>query len=562
MLKKVTAMNNLLLGSLFDGSGGFPLAGLINGVTPVWASEVEPFPIRVTTKRLPQMKHVGDICKINGAELTPVDIITFGSPCQDLSVANGNREGLSGARSGLFREAIRIVKEMREKTNGTHPRFLCWENVPGAYSSTGGGDFRCVLEEIARIKDETFTIPMPPKNKWLPVGEIVGDGFSVAYRTICAQYFGVPQRRRRIYLIADFAGECAGEVLFERQSVRWNPAACEDEGQGASAGIEDGAGAAIGFEPGAASRLGGHVWDEFVGALRAHSGDNQTAVVYDARGNGSGAIANTMTGDHNGHISDYTSIAVTPKVYGICSQNSNSMKSDNPNSGIYEMDTARTLDTTSGASGNGGTCVVCLEGNGTRPSHRGSGINENISFTLNTVETHKVAYSLDRAAYNQGQNAQFDIGIAEEQAQTIVAKGPGAVCYQDTVGALCASDHKGVQNQQAECDKYIVGPEYIVRRLVPLECCRLQGFPDYWCAGLETPEPADAEVDWWAEVFETHRIIIGTSEKPKSRNAIIKWLQNPYSDAAEYKMWGNGIALPCAVFALAGIVLLSQMTGE
>lgn len=137
--------NELTLGSLFDGSGGFPLAGILAGVTPVWASEIEPFAVRVTTARIPQMKHYGDVSKIHGGDLPPVDIITFGSPCQDMSIA-GKRSGLDGSRSSLFYEAIRIVKEMREKTNGEKPRWLCWENVPGAFSSNKGADFKRSLK--------------------------------------------------------------------------------------------------------------------------------------------------------------------------------------------------------------------------------------------------------------------------------------------------------------------------------------------------------------------------------------------------------------------------------
>ncbi|MGN0588366.1 MAG: DNA cytosine methyltransferase, partial [Ruminiclostridium sp.] len=141
-------MNNVLtLGSLFDGSGGFPLGGLLAGIEPVWASEIEPFAVRVTTKRLPQMKHYGDVSALNGAELPPVDIITFGSPCQDMSIA-GKRSGLDGSRSSLFYEAVRIIKEMRCATNGKYPRFIVWENVPGAFSSNKGEDFRCVLESL------------------------------------------------------------------------------------------------------------------------------------------------------------------------------------------------------------------------------------------------------------------------------------------------------------------------------------------------------------------------------------------------------------------------------
>ena len=165
IFQRVIAMNKkLTLGSLFDGSGGFPLGGLLCGIEPVWASEIEPFPIRVTTKRIPTMKHLGDISKINGGEIEPVDIITFGSPCTDLSIA-GKRDGLDGKQSSLFYEAIRIIKEMREKTNGSQPRFIVWENVPGAYSSSKSKDFRCVLEEIIKIKDQTLSVPMPEKGQ-------------------------------------------------------------------------------------------------------------------------------------------------------------------------------------------------------------------------------------------------------------------------------------------------------------------------------------------------------------------------------------------------------------
>lgn len=208
--------NNLTLGSLVDGSGGFPLGGLISGITPLWASEIEPFPIRVTTKRMPQIKHLGDICTINGAEIDPVDIITFGSPCQDMSVV-GKRNGLDGSRSSLFYEAIRIVKEMRCNSNGQYPRFIVWENVPGAFSSNKGEDFKAVIESICSVKTDTISIPLP--KKWVGVGHLVGDGFDTAWRTVDAQYWGVPQRRKRIYLVADFGGGCVGKILFESESV-------------------------------------------------------------------------------------------------------------------------------------------------------------------------------------------------------------------------------------------------------------------------------------------------------------------------------------------------------
>ena len=236
-------MSNLTLGSLFDGSGGFPLGGMLCGITPVWASEIEPFPIRVTTKRLPFMKHYGDVSKINGADLEPVDIITFGSPCTDMSVA-GKRAGLDGQQSVLFYQAIRIVKEMRCATNGKYPRWICWENVFGAFSSSAGADFKAVLEAVIGVVQPETEMPAPAGGKWPYADIYMGDGWSVAYRTVDAQFFGVPQRRRRIYLVADFAGECAGEVLFERQGVSRDYPTCGDPRQGAAADAENGAGAA------------------------------------------------------------------------------------------------------------------------------------------------------------------------------------------------------------------------------------------------------------------------------------------------------------------------------
>lgn len=208
--------NKLTLGSLFDGSGGFPLGGLLSGITPVWASEIEPFPIRVTTKRLPFMKHYGDVSKMDGADVEPVDIITFGSPCQDMSIA-GRREGLDGSRSSLFYEAVRIVKEMRCATDGKHPRYIVWENVPGAFSSNKGADFQSVLEEICSVKGYEIHTARP--ERWPAAGEIVADDFSLAWRVFDAQYWGVPQRRKRIYLVADFAGGGAGKILFESEGV-------------------------------------------------------------------------------------------------------------------------------------------------------------------------------------------------------------------------------------------------------------------------------------------------------------------------------------------------------
>lgn len=209
----------MTLGSLFDGAGTFPFAAKQFGILPVWAGEIEPFPLEVTAKRLPNMKQLGDITKVDGTKISPVDIITFGSPCQDLSVA-GKRVGLDGERSGLFLEAIRIIKEMRGKTNGKYPRYAVWENVPGAFSSNKGEDFRTVLEEFCKVKDDTAVIPRSPeKGKWRTAGLILGDGYSIAWRVLDAKFWGTPQRRRRIFLVADFGGGSAGEILFEQEGL-------------------------------------------------------------------------------------------------------------------------------------------------------------------------------------------------------------------------------------------------------------------------------------------------------------------------------------------------------
>lgn len=204
------------MGSFFSGSGGFELAGEYVGIRTVWESEIEPFPMRVTQVRFPDAQQLGDIGRINGALLEPVDIVAGGSPCQNMSIA-GNRTGLDGEQSVLFRQYVRIVKEMRLEHG--KPRFMVWENVPGAFSSNKGEDFRCVLTEIVRIAEDGVSIPRPPGGKWKPAGGIMGDGYSVAWRVLDAQYWGVPQRRKRIYLVADFAGGCAGEILFERKSL-------------------------------------------------------------------------------------------------------------------------------------------------------------------------------------------------------------------------------------------------------------------------------------------------------------------------------------------------------
>lgn len=183
------------LGSLFDGSGTCPLAASAVGIIPAWASEIEPFPKAVTQSRFPKMVHLGDITKMNGAEIEPVDVITFGSPCQNLSIA-GNGKGLAGQESSLFFEAIRVIQEMRCATNGRFPQIVIWENVYGAFSSTQGEDFRTVIETLWKICEGDDSVPRyaedkQGRQKWPHIGFVLGDRSSIAWRGLDAQGWGV-----------------------------------------------------------------------------------------------------------------------------------------------------------------------------------------------------------------------------------------------------------------------------------------------------------------------------------------------------------------------------------
>ena len=606
----------LTLGSLFDGSGGFPLGGVIAGITPKWAAEIEPFPIMVTSVRFPNMTHLGNISEVSGSEIEPVDIITFGSPCQDMSVA-GKREGLGGNRSGLFYEAIRIIKEMREATNGKYPRYIVWENVPGAFSSNKGEDFRAVLTEICKVKEECVSVPKPAK--WENAGRIMGEGFSIAWRLLDAQYWGVPQRRQRIYLVADFDGGSAGKILFESEGLSGYSAQGFKSWQNAANGITEGIG-----ETGSQDSLmfENHSQDtryrgplavaQTVSSTYGTGGNNQPFVVQTPKtlkvrcgceGGGKGALVQDNLSATLSTNNDQT--LFQPRAYGVCAKNSNSMKSDNPNSGFYEADTSRCLD----ANGGNPTCnqggIAVIEGNGSRPSHRGDGYKESdVMYTLNATEQHAVAfaevhatlsandgpkgpssqmmknpeenfvgevsYGIGRPAMNQGYNAKFSFQIEEEVEPTLVASGASGVAHprfssskasffteanEECANTLVATDYKDppIVNDGDEID-------YIVRRLTPTECARLQGFPDWWCDDLGIPDPTDEDIAKWREVFETHAKAIGKITKPKSDAQIRKWLQNPQSDSAEYKMWGNGVALPNVFFVLAGIKYYSDLS--
>lgn len=527
--------NRLTLGSLFDGSGGFPLGGLLAGIVPLWSSEIEPFPIRVTEKWLPFVEHYGDINKLNGAELPPVDIITFGSPCQDMSIA-GKRSGIGGERSSLFFEAIRIIKEMRCATNGKYPRYCVWENVLGAFSSNKGEDFRQVLREMCRVRYTEADVPKPEKrgssSVWAKAGEIVGDGFSVAWRVLDARYWGVPQRRKRIFLVADYNSECAGEILFKSEGVSAYSADGFRAWQRAAADIESSsrvAGAAGFCTEGSAGARGIGYEDEICPTLRA--GAIPAALVFenhsqDARVSGPLATAPTVSAKYG------TGGNNQPLVLNCFDVRFTSEGTKNARANVYETDTSRTID----CSGN-------------TPDRNQGGLT--------------VVYGIDRAAFNQGKNALYNFAVEPETEPTIVAKGPGAVAVptysmsresfftrvsEECAYTLTATDYKSppiINN---------AGIDYIVRRLCPTECARLQGFPDWWCADLGTDAPTLGEIERWREIFTEYGAAIGKNIKRKTDKQIIKWLKNPHSDSAEYKLWGNGVALPCVYFVLAGIV--------
>ena len=211
-----TATRKLTLGSLFDGLGGWQLAAVHNGIKPLWSSEIERFPLEVTKHHFPETKQLGDVRNINGAEIEPVDIVCAGSPCQNFSQA-GNREGLNGSESSLFGEAIRIIREMREATGGQYPKWFVFENVPGMFTSNKGMDFRAVLEAITETE-----IPLPASGKWANAGMVECPKCEVAWRVINAEHFGVPQKRKRVFLVGHLRTErrCAGEVLFVEESLR------------------------------------------------------------------------------------------------------------------------------------------------------------------------------------------------------------------------------------------------------------------------------------------------------------------------------------------------------
>ncbi len=470
-------MKTIKVGSLFDGSGAAPFAAQICGAEPVWASEIEPFPILVTRKRFPDMKHLGDIARIDGSKIEPVDAIVFGSPCVDLSIA-GNRKGLSGERSGLFIEAIRIIKEMRAATNGRYGNIAVWENVPGAFSSNSGEDFRIVLEEFCKIKDGNAVIPRPPKRKWSDAGEIVGDGYSVAWRVLDASGWGLPQRRRRIFLVADLRGGCAGEILFERAGLSRSFAQIRASQKGLSHPL---------------------AFDFATESKR----NVMHPMVYDARGNGNGIICPNITGDHNNRITDYTAVVLIGGAWTAPALDASYYKGQGERAGIERE-----------------FLCYCI-GNGQRKQAM-------FSDTCNTLS----------CMHDQQAILVTDINKAQ-------------------ISDLCHNCDKAEKNAATIT---LIPLEFVLRRLTPRECARLQGMPDWWTGDIEIKDPSEEDMIFWREVFETHRQVTDPNKKPKTDNQIRKFLKQPYSDSAEYKMWGNGMALPNILYVMEGVI--ESLKGE
>ena len=743
------------LGSLFDGSGGFPLSGALCGVEPVWAAEVEPYPIAVTRSRFPNMKHLGDISKVNGGEIEPVDIITFGSPCQDLSVA-GKRAGLKHeangdeetTRSGLFMEAVRIIKEMRRATNGKYPRFALWENVPGAFSSNKGEDFRIVCEELIKIVEPSAFMPSVPKGGWSYADSYVGDGWSLAYRVFDAQHWGVPQRRRRIHLVADFTGQCAREVLFEREGVRgyfaegrtpWQTTPADAQG---STGADDREGEsldrarggqqldAVGFDaynqtvtgdvaksltsratdtdhtPVVIHPDGNYIDVEMEVAVRKYEVDcaalctclrehkaqagisnkdlaeqldlpltmvehwfrqdtyfavpepevwprlkallgiktdefDQSIMTFEFKGGNYdmrnrihlGDTAPTLTcGSGNAlHLLPQRPVSYAVESHPQDSRVrmgdqvnqtlSSNMGHDASNGGLVlqaysvenhpadsrvNLDESGKVQTLTSRMGTGGGNVpmvmepkvhdagaFCPETGGNDPS-RSVAYQEGLSPTLRAGFTPATVYAVDRAAFNQGENAKYDFEITDSGVNsTLVARGPSAVAYgfdpqadrdvgkyvhEDVANTIVNGTCPGFKNGVAYVDTThaddvvrvddvaaplqardvkggkLVQVQYIVRRLTPTECARLQGFADWWGIVEQKDNLTEEEYQFWLEVRNTHATINGKAVKDYTKKQMLTWYNKLYTDSAEYKMWGNGIALPPALYCLQGIV--------
>lgn len=490
----------LTLGSLFDGIGGFCYAAYLTGrIKPVWASEIEPNCIDITRYRFPEVMHVGSVTELKGDEIQPVDIITFGSPCQDLSIA-GKRKGLKGNRSGLFMEAIRIIEEMRSATNGKYPTFIIWENVPGAFSSGGGADFRAVLEKITKAN-----IPMPASGEWADAGMVRGAAVDTAWRVLDSQHWGTPQRRKRIYLIGDFAGQRAGEILFKPESLLGYTPKGKEQKQETARQFAD----CVGTENSRTEKITGmdfsYRWD----AVRAFTDKAPTLVQNMSRG---------------GSQTPCIMYGETRKVYGLDAKDI-----------IVNKERTGTLSMSCGSSTNRNLVaiekksVIPLRDEVTRNKASNSlGVGEvgGPCPTLTTADVHSVFYE----AYQHSGYRENEISgtITANQAKMVTGSTPlvvrtdrkafelnqhGGYREAEVNGALRATggdcgggsetivtekyrERENVHNKPKSIKdilkRTVQKVTYVIRRLTPVECERLQGYPDNWTKyGADGVEIAD-----------------------------------------------------------------------
>jgi DNA (cytosine-5)-methyltransferase 1 len=430
------------LGSLFDGIGGFPLAAERCGIEPRWASEIEAFPISVTKRHFPNMTHLGDVTKIDGAKIEPVDIITFGSPCQDLSVAKHDREGLEGERSSLFYEAVRIIEEMRRATNGRYPRFAKWENVPGALSSNKGEDFRSVIEALARVVDPTVAVPR--STKWATAGVVVGNGWSIAWRILDARYFGDPQRRRRIFVVADFGGKRARDVLFECEGMSRDSAT---SGKARTNAPDD-----------ASAGVGGDGFPRLAGTLLS-----------------SGAGLNRPAG-----CASEIDFLVPTVVDALTARLGSAGPDDNAAQAGWSVPTRTIPDVSDEPVAIQYSVIAPDDANGPAgPGYRQDGT----MYTLDARgEAHAVAYRrLDFGRF-------VDDGTSSTLSAREYKSPTDVVVHAIDVRNLRETSESGTLQAKSTGGYSLnyVNPIRIdvrVRRLTPTECERLQGYPDGWTAG-------------------------------------------------------------------------------